>query len=210
MRVKMWRAALIAPAVLIAQAATLHGQESRLAQRFDAGTARTVQALVDSARGLALPAEPVIQKALEGASKGADPQTIVSAVRGFVADLAAARVALGEDVAPDALVLGATALDAGISAGQLQQLRSHRRRKSFSGALAGVIYMVSRDVPAYDSLKLIDAMLSADLSAAEFMSLQRLVEQDVRAGATAAEAATVRARALIQHGARLGPGGSLP
>jgi hypothetical protein len=46
-------------------------------------------------------------------------------------------------------------------------------------------------------------MLEARLSGAEFTTLQRLVEQDIRAGALPSDAARVRSRALIQTSAQL-------
>lgn len=209
---RMTRVALALHLILLPSlsAGSLSAQDARLTQRLDASAARAVQVLVDSARALGLPTEPVVQKALQGASMGASADNIVAAARGFVVDLSRARRAFGADAAQDALVLGAAALDAGLTDDQLQTLRRHRERRSFSGALAGVIYLVTRDVPPQESLSLVDAMLNAGLSTTEFISLQRLVEQDVRGGAAPAEAASVRGRALIRHGGRLGPGGSLP
>lgn len=175
-------------------------QDARLNKRLDPQTAAAVAALVDSASTLGLPTEPLVQKALEGQSKGASGEAIVHAVRALIRDLATAREALGDDVSVDALRLAAAALDAGATPTQLERLRPHRTRESFAGGLAGLVYLMSRGVPAEQSLDLITAMLNARLSAAEFASLQRLVERDMMAGAPPAEAAAVRARALIQHG----------
>lgn len=181
-------------------------QDPRLQKRLDPQTAAAVAALVDSARTLELPAEPLVQKALEGQSKGASGDAIVGAVRALIRDLATARDALGDDVGVDALRLAAAALDAGATPSQLERLRAHRSREAFAGGLAGLVYLISRGVPAEQSLDLIAAMLNARLSAAEFASLQRLVERDMMAGAPPAEAAAVRARALIRHGRPAGLG----
>ncbi|HEY8469537.1 MAG TPA: hypothetical protein VIL18_07835 [Longimicrobiales bacterium] len=184
-------------------------QDARLQKRLDPQTAAAVAALVDSAGALGLPAEPLVQKALEGQSKGASGNAIVGAVRALIRDLATARDALGDDVDVDALRLAAAALAAGATPAQLERLRPHRSREAFAGGLAGLVYLMSRGVPAEKSLDLIAAMLDARLSAAEFASLQRLVERDMMAGAPAAEAATVRAQALIRHGRPAGPGGGV-
>jgi hypothetical protein len=184
-------------------------QDARLHKRLDPQTAAAVAALVDSAGTLGLPSEPLVQKALEGQSKGASGDAIVGAVRALIRDLAVARAALGDDVGVDALRLAAAALDAGATPSQLERLRPHRSREAFAGGLAGLVYLISRGVPAEQSLDLIAAMLDARLSAAEFASLQRLVERDMMAGAPPAEAAAVRARALIRHGRPAGPGGGV-
>ena len=174
-------------------------QDARLYKRLDPQTAAAVAALVDSASTIGLPSEPLVQKALEGQSKGASGDAIVRAVRALIRDLSTARDALGNDVGVDALLLAAAALDAGATPTQLERLRPHRSRESFAGGLAGLVYLLSRGVPAEQSLDLIAAMLNARLSAAEFASLQRLVERDMMAGTPPAEAVAVRARALIRH-----------
>lgn len=203
------RAALfcaLAPLFSFAAAPEAHAQDPRLKQRLEPHTAAAVAALVDSARVLDLPGEPLIQKALEGQSKGASHEAIVAAVRDLLRDLAAARDALGPDVDVDALRLAAAALDAGATPAQLERFRPHRSSSALAGAMAGFVYLLSRGVPAEQSADLITAMLNARLSAADFASLQRLVERDLLTGAPAAEAARVRASALIRHGRVGGPG----
>lgn len=186
-------------------------QDARLEKRLGPRTAAAVAALVDSARALELPTEPLVQKALEGRSKGAEGDAIVAAVRALVRDLATAREVLGDDVGVDALRLAASALDAGVPPRLLERLRPHRSRAAFPAGLAGVVYLTLRGVPAEQSVDLIAAMLDARLSEAEFASLQRLVERDLMAGAPPARAAAVRARALILHGRPHGPtGGQRP
>ncbi|MGD2070478.1 MAG: hypothetical protein PVI57_17515 [Gemmatimonadota bacterium] len=181
--------------------------QHRLGRRLDVLTVEAVRSLVDSARILGLPDEPLVRKALEGASKGASPGAIVVAVRDLLGDLATAGRVLGEDVSPDALQLGAAALEAGAPPETLQRLRDQRELPAFPGALAGVLYLLSRGVGADSSVSIVTSMLEAGLGEAEFASLQRLVEQDRRGGVPSVEAATVRARALIRHGPRLRLGG---
>ncbi|MFS8636711.1 MAG: hypothetical protein FWJ74_01405 [Gemmatimonadota bacterium] len=196
---------VILAGVLAAQ--EVNAQDARLQQRLDPPTAAAVAALVDSASALGLPTEPLVQKALEGQSKGATGDAIVAAVRALVRDLAIAREALGDDVGPDALSLAAAALDAGVAPSHLERLRLHRSQAAFPAGLAGVVYLTLRGVPAEQSVDLIAAMLDARLSEAEFASLQRMVERDLRAGVPPARAAAVRTRALILHGRVHGPTG---
>ncbi len=198
--------ALVGAALLCAVPAA--AQQQRLAERLDARTATEVSALVDSARALSLPPYPLVQKALEGASKGADAESIVAAVRGLLADLAAARQVLADDPSAITLQLAAAALQAGAPPAALERLSVFRARRSFDGALAGLVYLLSRGVSSDASVGILAGMLEADLSPAEFVSLQRLVEQDLRSGVPSTDAARLRSRALIQGGVRRVRGGT--
>jgi hypothetical protein len=175
-------------------------QDARLTQRLDAMTAHAVSAIVDSARAAGLPSEPLVQKALEGASKRASGEQIASAVRRLHARLAAARSALGAGAAEAELVAAAAVLDLGASADGLRDLREPKIDRSLAGPLVGLAYLIQRGVAPDASLEIVRSMLRAKLSDTEFVALQRLVDQDIRAGAPAADAASMRARALIQHG----------
>src|SRR5690606_41060658 len=82
-------------------------QDLRLRERLEPGTAATVIALMDSARTLELPTEPLVQKALEGESKGATGEAIVRAVRSLIHDLVTARQALGGEIGEGELLAAA-------------------------------------------------------------------------------------------------------
>ena len=77
--------------VLLTQVAV---QDPRL-ERLDPETRSLVVSVVDSARAAGLPSEPLIQRALEGVTKGAPSPRIVAAVRRLAIDLGTARGALG-------------------------------------------------------------------------------------------------------------------
>src|SRR6266516_1976943 len=65
-------------------------QDPRL-DRLDPDTRVQVSTVLDSARRVGLPTEPLIQRALEGATKAAPGSRIVAAVRRLSADLSARR-----------------------------------------------------------------------------------------------------------------------
>lgn len=127
----------LATTILLSIAAPrARAQDARLADRLPAGAAAAVQSLVDSAAAASLPTEPLIKKALEGQSKGADSARIVAAVRALAANLALARTALGA-TAPEAdLVAGAAALKAGAAPNSLTMLRSLRPGRPLGVALS--------------------------------------------------------------------------
>src|SRR5881275_3784672 len=112
--------------MVVAGRATAQQADSRL-ERLDAATVGRVAALVDSARTAMLPTEPLVQRALEGATKRASGDAIVTAVRRLAADLGHARDALGSTASPAELTAGAAALHAGASPTILARLRQTRR-----------------------------------------------------------------------------------
>ena len=111
-------------------------QDTRLTDRLPAATATAVEALLDSAARATLPTEPLVLKALEGQSKGADSARIVAAVRALMTNLGTARGALGTTASESDLVAGAAALRAGAPAASLTTLRTLRGQRSPGVALS--------------------------------------------------------------------------
>src|SRR6266699_3914085 len=101
-------------------------QDPRL-DRLDPDTRSAVAAVVDSARVARLPIEPIIQRALEGATKGAPSARIVAAVRKLAVDLGTARTALGTSASEAELEAAVAALRAGATPQVLANLRDVRR-----------------------------------------------------------------------------------
>jgi len=114
--------ALLLSLIVFQSPRTATAQDPRLAARLDSLTRTQVEAAVASARGEGLPTEPLVQKALEGASKGAPGPRIVTAVESTFADLRRARTALGERAKPDEIVAAAAALRAGASPAMVSEM----------------------------------------------------------------------------------------
>jgi hypothetical protein len=174
-------------------------QDARLIARLDPAIVPGVSALVDSARAEGLPVEPLVQKALEGGAKGAGPLAIQQAVHRLLARLRTAHDAVGDSATEPELVAAAATLELGASPSALRALREERWEGSLAAPLMGFAFLLQRGVPPDGSLEIVRSMLQARLTDADFSALRRLVDQDVRAGAPPADAATVRSRALIRH-----------
>ena len=101
---------------------TAEAQDPRLA-RLDSLTRTQVEMVLTTAKRRGLPVEPLVQKALEGSSKGAPGPRIVTAVEGMLADLGRAQQGLGRSASPDELVAGAAALRAGATLDMVDQIR---------------------------------------------------------------------------------------
>jgi hypothetical protein len=160
-------------AVAVAVPARALGQDPRLAARLDAPTAARVEALLDSARTDGLPTEPLVQKALEGATMSASGDRIVRAVGTLLGNLRGARTALGTGASEADLVAGASSLRAGVPPAALQQLRATRPGQPLAVPLAVLTDLIARGVPEADAQASVLALAREGAGDAEFLALGR-------------------------------------
>lgn len=170
-------------------------QDDRLS-RLDGRTRADVVALVDSARAAGLPTEPLVDKALEGASKRADGSRIAAAVRALSRELMAARAALGVVASEAELVAGADALRAGAGPAVLTRLRAMRQSEALTIPLAVLSDLVARGVPADTAAGAVLSLAGSGAKDADFVTLRRNVERDIMAGAPPVVAASIRSKGL--------------
>ena len=191
-------------------AASLPAQEidTRLVQRLDVRTRGAVAAIIDSARAQRLPTEPLIEKALEGASKKAPSQLIVSAVRNFAVQLVEARRALGDQSTAAEILGGAQAIRAGISASQLGLLRKARPSTQIAAALTVASDLVAREVPVDTAMAVVSGLVRAAATDEQLLAVRAEIETDILAGTPAAVAASTRGHALERTLAELPPNGA--
>lgn len=175
----------------------LRAQDPRLAGRLDAPTAAAVAALVDSARAAGLPSEPLVQKALEGASRRAASPAIVRAVRALSDRLRTARSALGERSTEAELVAGAGALYVGVPASELGRLRRASSGVSVAPPLVTLADIVERGVPGETAAQVIRTLAQARVPSDQYAALRLRVAADIRAGASPAAAARTRMEGIL-------------
>jgi hypothetical protein len=175
------------PAILFVLVALTAGrvaaQEPRLAGRLPDQTRRDVEALLDSARTAGLPTEPLVDRALEGATKHAPGDRIVAAVRRLATDLAASRDAFGAGVSDAEIAAGASALRAGARADDLARLREIRSDQPVTVAAAVLTDLVALGVPP-DTATAAVLALAERAKDSEYLAFRRNVERDVALGAT--------------------------
>lgn len=200
MKASQWCVAALLAAALLPTAA--HAQIERLAGRLDEPTRAAVAAVVDSARGAGVPADPLVNKALEGASKGADGARILAAVRALAADLALSREHLGAASTEPELVAGAAALRAGAGPALLERLRRDYPGQSLVVPLAVVADLVARGVPADTASQSVLALMRRGQGDDELVTFRHSVERDIALGAAPGGAASVLAS---DPGATTGP-----
>ncbi|HEY3279946.1 MAG TPA: hypothetical protein VGJ83_05490 [Gemmatimonadales bacterium] len=179
---------------LATRAAAQQQTDPRIA-RLDTAARAPIAALLDSARAAGLPPEPLIQRALEGTTKGAPPDRVVAAVRRLADDLGRARDALGASTEALELEAGAAALRAGAAPAVLAQLR-RARRQPLMVPLAVLADLVASGVPV-DSAAAAVLVLAGSAHDADLVEFRRAVERDIALGASPATAATGAARESI-------------
>lgn len=198
-------------AVTPATAGSLRAQEGpdpRLVRVFpDPGTLGTLAREVTAARDAGLPVEPLVQKALEGKSKGAPDSLVIRAVRALRGRLASAAEILGREAAEPELVAAAGALYLGVQREALARVVEQTPTEARPMALVVLGDLVSRGV---DVAVANDALLSlgkAGADAATLADFRAKVELDIGTGVTPSRAARVRSRGIL---VRLGGGGTSP
>ena len=197
-------------AALLTTASLASGQgnaQARLAHAVDAPTRIAVLAIVDSARVARLPADILINKALEGAEKHADGPRIVAAVRALAGELRRSRDALGHGSRSDEITAGAHALHAGVSSGDLTRIRRAAVGRELTTPLTVLTDLVSRGVPPTTASNSIVTLAKAGLHDADFSAFQRSVRVDIDHGADPSTATITRTRgaALRRGGAPVAP-----
>lgn len=169
--------------ILILLAATpslMAAQDRRLAERLDSATALAVQQLVDSAATGHLPTEPLVQKALEGKTLGADGNRIRQAVAALLGQLGRAREALGKSADEAELTAGAGALRAGLPPGALRRLQSLRSGRPLVVPIAVLTDLVAEGVPPDDATQSVLALARDGRPDDEFLALRRRVQSERR------------------------------
>ena len=156
---------------------------ARLDPRLDARTRVIVERVIDSARVGGVPAEPLVDKALEGASKHAPSEAIVRAVRGLAVDLTTARQSLGAQSLQEELTAGASALRAGVDTDALRRLRQERPGQPLVIALSVLTDLIASGVPADNAAKAVLALTSKGVADEQLVAFRRDVERDIGIGA---------------------------
>ncbi|MEP7382057.1 MAG: hypothetical protein ABI910_10245 [Gemmatimonadota bacterium] len=206
------RLVLVAVSALTLSGFAWQASDPRLTNRLDRETREAVDAIIDAARKAGVPTEPLVDRALEGASKKATGRVIVAVVRGWADDLQRAREALGP-ASPDAeVVAGAHALRSGVKVKELERLRATKNGVRYAMALDVMSYLVNRGVPPDTISPVIVNLVLASATEDQFAKLRQDVERDISGGMAGSTAITLRGQGLerqIADATAAGNGGAL-
>jgi hypothetical protein len=184
---------------------------ARLAGRVPPAVAAAVRVLADSAAARGLPADPLVDKAIEGGAKGVAPERVVAAVRLVFGELdaAAAAIRAGRVVIPDGETIqaGAFALAAGMAGPQvteLVRLSSGPYAPAATLRVAGTLTALG--VPAPQTVELVRETIQSGRSASDLLALPAKLQSRVARGASPAHAAEGLTRPDAARGGAPGQG----
>ncbi len=166
---------------VLLEVSSLSAQDPRLTARLSPGPRSAVQRLVDSATATGLPTEPLIKKALEGVSKGADSARIVSAVQSLLNHLTTARQLFGPEAKESELVAGAAALRAGATNANLARLATVRHNEQLTVPLSVLADLLASGIPGDQAWNSVYDMATRGAKDEAFLQLRdRLTSPEAR------------------------------
>jgi hypothetical protein len=192
---------------VVALPVTLGAQDARSARldgKLDGETQAVVLRTLDSARTRGLPVEPLVDKALEGATKRAAGPRIQAAVAMLMQRLETARDALAPNPGPRDIAAGADALAYGATREALVTMRAIRPNESIAVPLGVLTQLVAGGVPVARATRVVADLLRRGARDEQLIALNNDVRAFVAAGVSPQAALDVRMRGL---NAVLPPGG---
>ena len=178
---------------------SLSAQDARAARldgKLDGETQAVVLRTIDSARTRGLPMEPLVDKALEGATKRAAGPRIQAAVSTLLGRLEAARDALAPNPTPRDITAGADALAYGATREALKAMRAIRPNESVAVPLGVLTQLVASGVPVGRATRVVADLLRRGARDEQLIALNDDVRSYVAAGASPEVALDVRTRGL--------------
>lgn len=173
-------------------------QDARLARRLGPEARAGVETEIRAAREQGVPVEPLVQKALEGAARGADGTRIVTVVRGLRERLVLAREALGASATESELVAGAGALYVNVPPDALRALRDRSEGGPVDVPLVVLADLVQRGVPVGAASDAVLELRGAGAGADRYHLLRYRVEQDILSGTPPARSIVEQSRAILR------------
>lgn len=171
----------------------------RLRDLFTADAMSRIDAIADRAERDGIPRRLVMDKALEGAAKGASPEQVLNTLSDYVRELRGARQVVGEPASPDVLVAAADAMRRGVDRSDVRALAADR-----PGDLAIVLLAVGdltqEGVASSEARRLVEEARQAGWRGDQLLTLSAAVRRLMREGASASEAAEAVRRDLRDGG----------
>lgn len=163
----------------------------------DADSRATLRALLSSSAAKGLPTAPLVTKVREGLAKGAPPDRIRAATQQLAQRLESAASALAPTQATDELTAGADALQVGVPASTLRDLRRVWPAKPLTVPLGVLSEMVASGVPHASATRRVRELLMKGATPAQMASLSISVRADVDAGLAPEAAMELRSKGVL-------------
>lgn len=170
---------------------------ARLEQALDAETYRDVARVIDDARSRALPTDPLVDRALEGAMKRAPGARIRMAVAILAQRLEVAKKELAPLPTESDIAAGAGALSVGVPRETLREIRAIQPDRPIAVPLGVLTELVSRNVPVDRATTLVVDLLRKGATPVHLVALGESVQRDIAAGVDPSAAADIRTRGVL-------------
>lgn len=183
---------------LFAVSAPLAAQQDAPFDAITDSKARTaLRTLIADAAARGLPTAPLMTKVREGIAKRAAPDRIRVATATLVDRLALAATSLAPSRFPEELAAGADALQAGIPAGTLRDLRKLWPNRSLTVPLGVMAEMVANGVSHANATRRVRELIARGATAAQFASMGSNVQADIAAGLAPDAAMELRSKGVL-------------
>jgi hypothetical protein len=169
---------------------------ARLERTLDAETYRAVSRLIEQARARALPTDPLVDRALEGAMKRAPGPRIEAAVSRLAQRLDVARTMLAPAPTEADIAAGAGALGVGVPQNVLRDIRRIRPNQSVAVPLGVLTELVARSVPVDRAATLVVQLMQRGATPTQLVALNEDVQRDIAAGIEPGAALDIRTRGV--------------
>jgi hypothetical protein len=184
----------VAPAASAQQTVRDTSTLVRLEQALDADTYRAVTQVIDDARSRALPTDPLVDRALEGAMKRAPGPRIRAAVSSLAQRLEVAKKELAPSPTDSDVAAGAGALSVGVPREALREIRAIRPDRPVAVPLGVLTELVSRRVPVDRATTLVVELIRRGATPPQLVALGENVQRDIAAGIEPSAALDIRRR----------------
>jgi hypothetical protein len=178
-------------------ASTLNAQSDGTELLNDARAREAIQQTIRNTQAKNVSIEPLVLKVREGISKKSDPARIQNAVQVLAKRLELSAAALAPTYSVEELSAGASALQVGVPAPTLRELRKLWPSKPLTVPL-GILYeLVAHQVPVAKATQRVRELMERGASSAQLVTLAANVEADVGAGLSADAALELRAKGVM-------------
>ena len=165
----------------------------------DANAQAALRAMIDGAAAKGIPTSPLVTKVREGISKGATPDRIRTATAALMLRLETAAAALAPTRAIQEVSAGADALQTGIPATTLRDMRRVWPDKPLTVPLGVLTELVQSGVPHANATKRVRELLVKGASTAQLAALGTNVRNDIAAGLAPDASMELRSKGVLSQ-----------
>lgn len=194
---RTFHSAAVAAAFVIGTPAMLTAQGDGTESLLDARARTVIQQVLRNSQAKGVPIDPLVRKVREGVAKQSEPALIQNAVQTLAKRLELAVSALSPFRSVDEVTAGANALQVGVPAPTLKELRKLSPVQPITVPLDILTELVGQQVPVKLATQRVRELVARGASSAQLVAMGESVEADVSAGMQPDAALDLRARGVL-------------